>query len=111
MGGFRHRGVSVVVDTTDVAEFDIADHKISEDFLETVAKNFASVPFSNTDVAEGNLRAHTMGEYDFFFTVGRHKAEMVVTIGGVQIHECETKLQKALKVAEKIGMLRGATGI
>lgn len=108
---FRHRGVKVVVDTTDTAEFDIQGYQLPEAFLETVERQFIAVPFSDDDICEGSLRARTIDGYDFFFIVGRLDSEMVVTIGGVEVHTDETNLRKALKVAEKVGMLRGATGV
>ena len=108
---FRHRGIKVVVDTTDTAEFDIQGYQLTVEFLQAVERNFTSVPFSDNDICEGSLRARTIDDYDFFFIVGRLEGEMVVTIGGIQPHESEAALHKALKIAEKIVVLRGAAGV
>ncbi len=108
---FRHRGVEVVIDTTDTAEFDIADLKLEDDLLESFVRSLKSVPFSKDDLTQGALRARTIQMYDLFFIVGREESEMVVTLGGIQHHESETALRTALKVAEKVGMLRGAAGV
>lgn len=108
---FRHRGIKVFVDTTDTAEFDIQGYQLTDDFLKTIAKNFTSVPFSKDDICEGNLRARIIDGYDFFFIFSRIDDKMVVTIGGVELHESETALRKALKIADRVGILRSATGI
>lgn len=108
---FRNRGIEVVVDTTMIAEFDIQDHKLADEFLETVVRSLTAVPFSKDDIVQGALRARTIQKYDVFFIVGREKSQLVVTLGGLQPHQGETALRKALKLAEKVGILRGATGL
>ncbi|MGB7431837.1 MAG: hypothetical protein WA921_05135 [Ahrensia sp.] len=111
MSNFRYRNISTVIDTTDVAEFDIADNRLSDAFLEKVAGIFVAVPYSNDDICFGNLRARTIEDFDFFFIVGRIEDKLVVTIGGVQRHQGVPALTKALAMAEKFAMLRGITGL
>jgi hypothetical protein len=108
---FRNRGIKVVVDTTMIAEFDIQDHKLTDEFLESVVRSLTIVPFSNDDIVQGALRARTIQKYDVFFIVGREKSQLVVTLGGLQPHQGETALRKTLKLAEKVGIVRGATGL
>lgn len=108
---FRYKGIKTVVDTTDTAQFDIDSYQITEASQKAVEQNFSTVPFSKNDVSNGAVHARTIDGYDYFFIVGQQEDKLVVTIGGVQTHESEDALRKCMKLAEKVGLFRGVSGV
>ena len=108
---FRARGVSVVVDTTSVAEFDIADLRIADDVAERIGRQLYSVPFSIRDRVINGVRVRLIEGYDVIFVVGREPHALVVTIGGLRLPDPENPTERLLQKLETIAMFRGVTGL
>lgn len=85
MTEFRNRGLKVVVDTTQEAEFDFASHQISRKQQERIAANLKKIPISEGDRVYGdvNLREAVPG-WDVAFVRALDGAEWVILIIGAE---------------------------
>lgn len=108
---FSKRGIEVNVETTEVAEFDIAGYQISDAAMERVGSRLKAVTFSREDRVEGDVRIRLLEGYFFIFLVTRDADAVFVTIGGVELPDPEDPAASALKLAEKIATFRGALGL
>lgn len=111
MSHFRYRGVEVVVDTTEIAEHDIAGFQISAFDLNAIAENLLSETFSPRDRLVGALRVRELKGYDVIFTVGREERLVVITIGSIRPPDPLEKTEVTLKRLGVLAMLRGASGL
>lgn len=107
----RHRGVRVEVDTTEIAEWDIASIQIAEDVLERIARNLKTVTHSDRDRVVGDVRVREIEGYDIVFFLGMQDGVMVVTIGKVAIPDPDNATETLLKKLGPLAILRGATGL
>ena len=80
MSLFRNRGLRVVVDTTEPAEWDFASLQVSDQSKESIARNLMSVPRSPRDRFEGNVRIREVSGWDIAFTLSLNSSELVCTI-------------------------------
>ncbi len=82
---FRNRGVKVVVDTMEQAEFDFAKLNVTEKQQEIIARNLKETPNSTYDRYTGELRVRIICGYDIAFTVVRDDADVAVIIIGAEM--------------------------
>ena len=107
----RDRGLSVVVDTTEVAEWDIAGYRVSDAALERIASRLAAVTHSPEDRVVGDVRVRELEGMDVIFTLSREPRLIVVTIGGVRPPDAEKPTEAILKALGTIATLEGSSGI
>ncbi|MEM7644512.1 MAG: hypothetical protein AAF366_18600 [Pseudomonadota bacterium] len=111
MSGFRNRGIEVVVDTTRVAELDIALHRVSDGEVEQIVAALVAVPISPKDVGIGSFQLRRIGAWDVAFTNTRDGGVHVVTVGAVEPAMQRDRLEQRLKQIALIATFRGATGL
>lgn len=95
-----HRGVSIRVDTTQAAEFDIKSCQISDSRLEMIANNLSQYPFGPEDAVVGNVRIRSFSDWEILYQINRLDDIVVITIGGVKLKNEEPKFDKLLEKAE-----------
>lgn len=108
---FRHRGLRVVVDTTEKAEFDIRGYQIGTAMMERIAGRLCAVVFSPEDRVVGDVRVRLLEGYDIIFFVARDRDVIVVTIGGVRVPDKAKPTEGILKSLGLAAILRGASGV
>ena len=77
---FRYRGLKVVVDTTEKAEFDIKGFQFSDVEMESIANQLRETAFTQNDRVVGDIRIRQIEIYDVAYIIGREGDTMVVTI-------------------------------
>lgn len=107
----RERGFQVVVDTTEVAEWDIADYQLSDNDLYWIARRLARVPHAPADRPVGSVFVREIDGYDIVFWHGREPGFIVVTIGSIRVPDPENPTETLLKRIGDIAILRSAMGI
>jgi hypothetical protein len=107
----RDRGLKVVVDTTEVAEWDLAGYRLPDSAVERIASRLAAVPHSPEDRVVGDVRVRELEGMDVIFTISREPGLIVVTIGGVRPPDPETPTEGILKALGHIATFRGAIGL
>lgn len=107
----RYRGVSVHVDTTEPAEFDIKGFQVPDSTLEKIALSLKSVTFSDEDHVFGALRVRYMHGMSVLFTVGRLEREVVITIAGMQPFDHTPSFEELIEKLAPIGAIRGILGV
>lgn len=81
---FRKRGLKVVVDTTEQAEFDFALHRISPVDQERIATNLKAMPSSPRDQHVGSVRIReAIAGWDVAFVITPDGHEIVVLVIGI----------------------------
>ena len=110
-GLFRHRGVRIVVDTTETAELDIALHSVSEAMLSSIHRSLSTLVVSEKDRSVGPVRIREIAGYDVVFLTAREAGNIVVTIGAIQPPSEDEPLEEVLKKIGIVAMFRGATGV
>jgi len=108
---FRYRGLKVVVDTTEKAEFDIAGYQIPDAAMETIASQLRDVSFSLRDRVIGDARVRAIDGYDVVFIIGREDDTVVITIGAVLMPDPANPTEELLKKLGPIAIFRGASGV
>ena len=111
MAELRYRGLEVVVDKTEAAEFDIKGLQISETLLDVVARSLKAVTYSDHDLVVNGARVRTLGDYQYVFFVSRDKQAIVITICGVVPVEDNDATEGILRALDFAAMLRSATGV
>ena len=108
---FRFRGVGVVVDTTETAEFDISLHGVSSRDLEVIHRSLTTVILSEADRYVGPVRIREVSGFDVAFLTTREGDSVVITIGAIQPPSADDPMEEVLKRIGVIAMFRGAAGI
>ncbi len=108
------RNKPVNVYTTETAEWDIAQYRLSDERLATIGRALAAVPISESDIVEGTVRYRSFGEFVVLFHLGSTRSEFIVDICGIrpprELGKSEAFL-KALEKLSRIAIIRGATGV
>ena len=107
---FRYRGLKVVVDTTEKAEFDIKGYQIPDATMEAIARQLRDVSFSRRDRVVGDARVREIDNYDIVFIIGREDDTMVITIGAMILPDPVNPTEELLKKLGPIAIFRGALG-
>lgn len=102
-GVFRNRGLSVVVDTTDVAEYDFQLHGISDQQISRIGTLLKATPHSMLDRSVGSIRFRDVlnGEKEVAYLLTQDRSEVVVLILGI---DDIGKLESRLNVLKRAGM-------
>ncbi len=108
---FRYRGLKVVVDTTEKAEFDIKGYQISDARMERIGARLRESALSRQDRIVGDIRVREMEGYDVVFIVGREGDTLVITIGAVEVSDPDNPIEKILQKLGPVAIFRGATGL
>ena len=108
---FRYRGVSVVVDTTETAEFDIALHGVGPRDLEAIHRSLTTVILSESDRSVGPVRIREIAGLDIAFLTTREADRIVITIGAIQPPSADDPMEEVLNRIGVIAMFRGAAGV
>ena len=108
---FRYRNLTVVVDTTELAEFDRQNLVLSDAEMERVAFVLKKEPFSAESRYVGNLIVREVLGYDFIYFVGREGPNSVVTIWGIRKPDPKNRTEEVLKLLTQVDMWRGVTGL
>lgn len=108
---FRVRGIQIVVDTTEQAEFDVAGYQIGDAAMERIARRLKAMPFSSQDRVVGDIRVRLLEGYDVIYIVGRELDKLVVTIGGLRPPDPNDPTENILHRLGMVAMFRGATGV
>jgi hypothetical protein len=100
---FRNRGLSVVVDTTQTAEFDFASHRINIGQQEAIATNLKQVPNSPLDRCIGDIRIREILDgWDVAFLLAFDKNDVVVLVIGLEAAgELESRLNQLIRAGQK----------
>jgi hypothetical protein len=108
------RNRPVVVYTTQTAEWDIADWRVSETLLAVICEALAAVPVSERDVVEGTIRHRQFDDFVVIFHYMSTADEFIVDICGIRPPKELNKTKKVLKQLERLAVLvdlaRGVTG-
>ncbi len=107
---FRHRGVRVVVDTVETAEFDMQIYDIAPEIVDTIGRALVSLPQSTEDRAVGNFLIREIAGFDVVFIIGREDTTVVITIGRIRPPDPANPTELLLKSAGIAAIFRGATG-
>ncbi|MEO1639342.1 MAG: hypothetical protein AAFU41_08870 [Pseudomonadota bacterium] len=99
------------MDTTRVAEQQIAGLQISPSTLAAIERQLKHVTISDDDQLFGLIHIRPINGYDVSFIVGREGKTVVVTIGGVIPSEQQKGLADSLEKIGIVAALRGATGV
>lgn len=92
---FRRRGLKVVVDTTEQAEFDFAGFQVPPAVQEAIARELKLVPKSFEDRFSGDIRLREIRGWDVAFVIWRENNAWVVTIiGADRPKEMEKQLNR-----------------
>lgn len=96
---FRKRGLRVVVDTTETAEFDFASAQISAAQQEEIATNLKAVPVSQRDKLFGYVRIREiLPGWQVAFIIAPDGDELVVLVIGLDTVEgMETQLELLMR--------------
>lgn len=108
---FRHRGVHVVVDTTQTADFDIQLYEVPDATVARIVRSLTDAVHVSSDRAVGALLIREMDGFDVVFLVGREEADIVVTIGRIMPVDPENPTEVILRNLNIIAILRGSTGL
>ncbi|MEM1130779.1 MAG: hypothetical protein AAGH83_09685 [Pseudomonadota bacterium] len=108
---FRHRGLKVAVDTTEMAEFDIRELTLSDALVENIGRRLRDMAFSKQDRVVGDVRVREMFGYDVAFIVGRQNGTVVITIGAVEVPSPTDPMEVVLARLDLVAMFRGVTGL
>lgn len=107
----RYRGIKPEVDTTEAAEWDVADLGISDAVLEGIARSLCSLPASSVDRVVGSVRIREVGGLDVLFVLSREGHKQVITICGIRRQTPDEPTEVLLKRLGQLAIIRGATGL
>jgi hypothetical protein len=107
---FRHRGVQILVDTTETAELDIELYGISPETANAIARTLRALPQSAADRSVGNFLIREVLGFDVVFIVGRAGRDVVITIGRIRPPDTQEPTELLLKYLNIAAIFRGATG-
>ena len=110
-GTLRYRGVIPVVDTTEAAEWDIAELGLSDDRLERIARRLAALPVATADRVVGAIRIREVAGLDILVHIHREERLEVITICGLRRPTPDDPTEAILKRLGPLAILRGATGL
>ncbi len=108
---FRYRGLKVVIDTTEKAEFDIKGYQISDARLERIGRRLRESALFRADRIIGDIRIRRLEGYDVVFIVGRESDTLVITIGAVEVPDPNNPIEVILQKLGYIAIFRGASGL
>lgn len=108
---FRYRGLKVVVDTTEKAEFAIKGYQISDARMERIARRLRESAFSSADRIVGDIRVRELEGYEVVFIVGRDRDTLVITIGAVEVPNADNPIEEILQKLGPVAIFRGASGV
>ncbi|MGR3313139.1 hypothetical protein [Roseovarius indicus] len=108
---FRYRGLKVVVDTTEKAEFDAKSLRLGDKTMERIGRELAETSFSPRDRVVGDVRVREIEGYDVAFVNGREDSRLVITIGRIERPDPDNPLEEVLKKLGPLAILRGASGV
>lgn len=107
----RYRGLTPVVDTTEAAEWDIAELGMSDTDLDRIALNLRALPVSTVDRAVGSIRIRESDGLDILFHIHREERLEVITICGLRRPTPDDPTEAILKRLGALAIIRGATGV
>lgn len=110
-GALRYRGVTPVVDTTEAAEWDIADLGLSDTALDRIAHNLKALPVSPADRTTGQIHIREIEGIDVLFHMHREERLQVILICGLRRPTPEEPTEALLNRLGPLAILRSATGI
>ena len=108
---FRFRGVRVVVDTVETAEFDIRLYDVPDATVERIGRSLAKAVQLAGDRAIGNFMIREIDGYDVVFIVGREGQDIVATIGRIRPADPQNPTEEVLRNLSIVAIFRSATGI
>jgi len=108
---FIRRGVKVVAETTEKAEFDIRGYQITDAAMDQIAARLKEVLFSSEDRCVGDLRIRELEGYDVVHFVGRDGDRIVVTIAQLRVPDPDNPTERILEKLGRAAIFRGATGL
>jgi len=108
---FRYRGLKVVVDTTEKAEFAIKGYQIGDARMERIARRLRVSAFLQDDRIVGDIRVRELEGYDVAFIVGRDRDTLVITIGAVEVPNPDNPIEELLQKLGSVAIFRGASGV
>ena len=102
---FRFRGVRVVVDTVQTAEFDIKLYEVPDATVERVVHSLTDAVHLSSDRAVGPLLIREVDGFDVVFILGREEADIVVTIGRIMRADPENPTEVILRNLNIVAIL------
>ncbi|SIN97016.1 hypothetical protein [Vannielia litorea] len=108
---FTRRGVKVVAETTEKAEFDIRCYHITDAAMDRIAARLKEALFSPDDRVVGDLRIRELEGYDVVHFVGRDGDRIVVTIAQLRVPDPDNPTERILEKLGRAAIFRGATGL
>lgn len=108
---FRYRGLKVVIDTTEKAEFDAAGLRLGDKVMERIGRELLETSFSPRDRVAGDVRVREIQGYDVAFINGREDGTLVITVGRIERPDPANPLEEVLKKLGPLAIFRGASGI
>ncbi len=91
--------MSVAVDTTLTAEFDIEAIGLGTDTLASVSQDLQTNSTSNDDRIVGDMRVRQIGDVDVMFFNAREARDLVVTICGFRRPDPTNPTEKVMRLA------------
>ncbi len=111
MSSIRYRGLTPVVDTTEAAEWDVADLGLSDADLDRIALNLRELPVSTADRTVGAIRVRESDGLDILFHIQREERLEVITICGLRRPTPDDPTEAILKRLGALAIIRSATGL
>ena len=108
---FRYRGVTVVVDTAQSAEFDIRYYSVPGDTVTRIGDAVLRLPQAATDRAVGPFLIREIEAFDVVWMIGREGRDAVITIYRIRPPDPADPTERILQSLNLAAMLRGATGV
>jgi len=108
---FRTRGIGVVADTTEAAEFYIRGYQVSDESLAAIVRSITQVMHSEYDRHVGNVIIREIEGYDVVYIAGRDGDQVVMTVGMVIPPDEDDPTETLLKRLGVMAIFRGATGV
>jgi hypothetical protein len=108
---FRYRGLKVVIDTTEKAEFDAKGLRLGDRTMERIGRELLETSFSPRDRVVGDVRVREIEGYDVAFVNGREDSRLVITIGRIERPDPDNPLEEVLKKLGPLAIFRGASGV
>jgi hypothetical protein len=108
---FRYRGLKVVIDTTEKAEFDAEGLRLGDGTMERIGRELLETSFSPRDRVVGDVRVREIEGYDVAFVNGREDSRLVITIGRIERPDPDNPLEEVLKKLGPLAIFRGASGV
>jgi len=108
---FRYRGIPVILDTTEVAELDVALLGIPNETMEVIGRNLKTVTYSTSDRVIGQVRVREIAGHDVIFMLASEDGALRIVVGGVRVPDPNDPTEAVLKRLDAVAILRGAFGM